>query len=75
MKYIIKISPPGSFNFPYYYAVGLLTPIGGVPEVKLVKDLRWAFKTKSRSYAFYIRNYFLFKGNNAKVFKLKGKKL
>lgn len=72
MKYIIKVAPPGKFTFDHYYAAGLV-PFGGVPEIKFVKDRRWAFSTKSKSYAFFVRNYLIFKGSGAKVFKLKGK--
>lgn len=70
MTYIIKACPRGQFDFNSYYCTGSI-PLGGVPEINFTKNKEEAFKTNSRSYAYFVRNYLIFKGNNAKIIKLK----
>lgn len=72
MKYIIKVRPNGRFYMDRYYAAGLCR-IGAVPPVLFVENMKHAFKTTSRSYAFFIRNYLTFHGHLAKVFRIKKK--
>jgi hypothetical protein len=55
-----------------YYAVGSY-PIGGIPPILFVENIKHAFRTTSRSYAFFVRNNLIFHGHWAKVFRLKKK--
>lgn len=74
MKYFIKVRQNGRIYMDRYYAMGSY-PIGGVPPVLFVENIKSAFKTTFRSYAFFVRNHLTFHGHLAKVFKLKKRKL